>query len=263
MDATLNHAFLKYRRARSHRERDNAYLTIEAICLPGIDDFIHHTAHLRCPIEDMRQAARLGILRALDTWRADGGRTLAQHIRFEMKMSIRKLQEEQWCLIRRPAHIQKSYREIANVRLNLFATLNREPTDAEVLSVAPDPHVRARWGFALRTPRTSVCTDVGLEMPHRQESQVDDELYFEAIVSKLLDGLSLRQRQVMFACLMQDAHNPVEISNLCGVSIKSASNLLYISRGTVRRKIAIVAPDLFQRAERLGGRLSGRRSKPS
>jgi RNA polymerase sigma-B factor len=244
MDAPeLAAALAEYRSTRDRRTRNRIVETH----LHLVDHYVAvYSRHGSVPAEDLRQAALLALIGAVDRFDPDGGASLSTFATRTIDGELKRYLRDRTWLVRPPRSAQETHLNSRAASEELAHELGRSPTVDEVadrLGVAVD---RVLLGMVAGQARNNESIDRPLSdegAASRLEAvlgESDDRYDFTESMMSLEAGLARlddRQRQVLELRFGHELSQP-EIAERMGVSQSYVSRIIQNTLSTLRTEFS-------------------------
>lgn len=241
MSEELLQQFREYR-ASGTRNLRNA-LVEEHI---GFADFLaRRFANRGEPIDDLRQVALVGLVKAVERFDPDRGVTFASFAVPTITGEIKRHFRDRTWSVRVPRNLQELTLEIERARNELGHTLGRSPTVSEIAENLDVTDEQVLEGLEAATYYRSGSLDApvagaeGRSLGDRIPSVTDDHAEAEnrALVRQLLANLPVRERRIVYLRYFEGLTQN-EIADRMGISQMHVSRLLTKSLDQLARTVA-------------------------
>jgi RNA polymerase sigma-B factor len=206
--------------------------------------------HSREPIEDLVQAASLGLVKAIDRWDPDRGTAFASYAVPTILGEIRRHFRDSTWLIKPPRSTQELALRVTRTRDALWGALGREPTVGELATALEHSPEAVLDAVTASEGQKALSLDAPVGDPDDGVTHLDvlgraDEAFAVAearvLAGDLVRVLDRRAREVLRLRFELDLHQR-EIGELIGVSQIHVSRILRDALATLHDHAIGIAP---------------------
>ena len=241
MSPELLDQFEEYRRSGDRALRNR--LVEEHI---GFADFLaRRFANRGEPIDDLRQVALVGLVKAVERFDPERGVTFTSFAVPTITGEIKRHFRDRTWSVRVPRNLQELTLEIERARNDLGHELGRSPTVSEIATHLGATDEDVLEGLEAATMYRSGSLDApvpggeGRTLGDRIPALVDEQAEAEnrTLVGQLLSGLPVRERRIVYLRYFEGLTQN-EIADRMGISQMHASRLLAKSLDQLARAVA-------------------------